>query len=592
MKWNLTYLFESQEAYNKAFEELLPYLKRFAEYQGKLENEENFKSFFLLTEEFEEKLCRVYQYASLKSDLNKKDVAASADIQKCGMLLDQFASVTSFEEPEILAIGYDKVMEMVNKNSELSQFKFQLEKLFRSNEHVLDAAKEKLLANFNPLVGAGGDLYSMLSVADGTPKEIKLQGKKVMVTQGNWRSLITEASNAKDRKKIFEALYKYYDDHKNTYAGIYEEVMKGAKATSESRNYPSILDSYLFKNNIPTEVYTNLVKVASTKNSALKKYIKLRKEYLGISNYCSYDRFLELATSNKKYSYDDAKAIFFEAIKSTPVDFQNKAHEVLADGFVDVYEQSGKRTGAYSSSMPNLHPFILLNYNNTLDDVFTVAHEAGHSIHSMYAAETQPTMLQDYTIFVAEIASTFNEHLLLDYFMKSSDATIDEKIMLLQKAIDEIVSTFYRQTLFADYELQVSKLAEENQPINHEVLSNIMIKLYKKYYGMNIVKEKYKQFVWAYIPHLFYTPFYVYQYATSFAASFKLYKNVKENVPNAFENYVNLLKSGGSKYPVEQTKEAGVDFTKTDAFLAVVERMEELVDELEVLLKERKNGQL
>lgn len=293
---------------------------------------------------------------------------------------------------------------------------------------------------------------------------------------------------------------------------------------------------------------------------------------------------MELASSSKKYTYEDAKKLFFASIGNCPKDFQDKAHEALKEGFVDVYEQEGKASGAYSSGQVDLHPYILLNYNGSLDDVFTVAHEAGHSIHTMYS-QTQPATLQGYTIFVAEIASTFNEHMLLDYLMKSEDVTKEEKIMLLQKSIDEIMGTFYRQTLFAEYELEVSRLMEKDEPIDHEVLSNIMIRLYKKYYGQNIVPEKFKQYVWAYIPHLFHTPFYVYQYATSFAASFKLYKNVKENVPGAFDRYIGLLSSGGSKYPVDQAKEAGVDFTKMDTFLAVTERMEELVDQLEQLLQ-------
>ena len=206
---------------------------------------------------------------------------------------------------------------------------------------------------------------------------------------------------------------------------------------------------------------------------------------------------------------------------------------------------------------------------------------------SMYAAETQPPMLQDYTIFVAEIASTFNEHALLDYFLKLPTATKDEKIMVIQKAIDNIVGTFYRQTLFAEYELKAHELIENDQPINHEVLSNIMIDLYKKYYGLDITKEKVKQYVWAYIPHLFYTPFYVYQYATSFAASFKLYQSVSSKEPEAMEKYVNLLRSGGSKYPIKQASDAGVDFMKKETFMAVVNRMDELVDKLEQLLEEK-----
>ena len=235
--------------------------------------------------------------------------------------------------------------------------------------------------------------------------------------------------------------------------------------------------------------------------------------------------------------------------------------------------------------MANLHPFILLNHDETLDSAFTVAHEAGHSIHSMYAAEAQPTMLQDYTIFVAEIASTFNEHALLDYFLNSEDATKEEKIMVIEKAIDSIMATFYRQTLFAEYELIAHDMCEKGQPINHEVLSQIMIDLYKKYYDIDIEQEVVKKYVWAYIPHLFYTPFYVYQYATSFAASFKLYKDVKEQVPGAFDRYIGLLSSGGSKYPMDQAKEAGIDFTQKETFMAVVERMDYLLEVLEKLVK-------
>jgi len=389
----------------------------------------------------------------------------------------------------------------------------------------------------------------------------------------------------RDRKKIFEAIFDYYDEHKNTFAKIYELSLKLDLANIKSRDYKSILESYLFRNNIPLEVYTTLVDVASKNNKSVKKYFKLRKKLLNLKHHYSYDRFLQLGHSDKKYDYDTAKEMFFKSISHLPAHFIEKAHEVLRDGFVDVYEGDGKRSGAYSSSQSNLHPFILLNYSNTLDDVFTLAHEAGHSIHSMYAAESQPARLQHYTIFVAEIASTFNEHLLLDSLLESDQLSSDEKIILLQKQIDEIISTFYRQTLFAHYELEVSKLIEQDMPINYQVLSNIMIKLYKQYYGLDISKEKVKQYVWAYIPHLYYTPFYVYQYATSFAASFALYHKVKEGNEKDFENYINLLRSGGSKYPIIQTKEAGIDLTDKTTFLAVVHRLDELVTQLEKYVK-------
>ena len=587
MKWNLTYLFENEEAFNKAFEELPPYIAKLASYKGTLSEEKNFVDFLLLSDEVETKLLRIFQYTHLKSDLNKKDVAAASALQKVYFFLNSLMQATSFESPEILSIGRKKVMEFIDNNESISSHKFSMEKLFRMNKHVLSAAKEQLLSYFSASNAAANNLYDNLSTADNKDSKVRLSnGKTVTVTQGNWRSLITDVDNKYDRRKVFRAIFDKYEANKNTYANIYQLSYQMDLASVKARKYNSILESHLFRNNIPTSVYTNLVDVASNNNASLKKYIKLRAKHLNLTTHYTYDRFLQLAHSDKKYSYDEAKELFFTSINNTPADFQEKAREVLRDGFVDVYESEGKRTGAYSSSQADLHPFILLNYSDTLDDVFTVAHEAGHSIHTLYAQEAQPSNLQGYTIFVAEIASTFNEHMLLDYLMSSTTLSKDEKIMLLQKQIDEIMSTFYRQTLFAHYELEVSKLIENNTPINHEVLSNIMIKLYKQYYGLDIRKEKVKQYVWAYIPHLFHTPFYVYQYATSFAASFALYENVKQGKEGAFEKYTNLLKSGGSKYPIIQTKEAGIDLTNKETFMAVVHRMDELVAQLEKVLGE------
>lgn len=587
MKWDLTYLFKTYDEFSASLNELDAYVDKLASYNKKLKNEKDFMGYLLLSSELEEKLSRVFQYAHLKSDLNKKDVNAANDLQKVFFFLNKLSQATSFESPEILAIGEKTIMSFIDNNKEIEQYRFAMEKLFHMNKHVLDSKKEELLSYFNSTSSAGSDLYDSLATSDRKNKTITLSTKeKVTVTQGNWRGLICDSKNKNDRKKVFRAIFDYYEENKNTFAKIYQLEYQLDLANMKARKYKSILEAHLFNNNIPTSVYTNLVDVASNNNESLKKYIKLRKKYLGLSEHYSYDRFLQLAHSDKKYSYDEAKELFFASIESCPNDFKEKAKEVLRDGFVDVYESDGKRSGAYSSSQANLHPYILLNYSNTLDDVFTVAHESGHSIHSMYAMESQPAQLQGYTIFVAEIASTFNEHMLLDYLMNNKELSKDEKIMLLQKEIDEIMSTFYRQTLFAQYELEVSKLVEQDEPINHEVLSNIMIKLYKQYYGMNIKKEKVKQFVWAYIPHLFHTPFYVYQYATSFAASFALYENVKQKKKDAFTKYTNLLKSGGSKYPIIQTKEAGIDLTKKETFMAVVHRMDELVNQLEKLLGE------
>ncbi|MFP4477851.1 MAG: oligoendopeptidase F [Candidatus Izemoplasmatales bacterium] len=586
MKWDLTYLFKDLGEFEKAYNKTMETIDKLATYKGQLGDEEKFKEFFNLQKEIESTGLRTYQYASLLSDLNKKDSENAARLQKVQLAFAKLQQAVSFEEPELIALGKEKVMSFIENNESLKEYKFAMEKLFRRQEHILDDQSEALLANYSQLAASGKSLYSSLTVADIEGTDVMLDsGEIVTITNSNYRAFIQKSESAEDRKNIFQAVFDYYADHKNTYANIYKTVLDADYARMKSRKYKSSLESYLFNNNIPTDVYMTLTKVARENTKAVKKYLKLRKEHLGLEKHHTYDRFLELAKSDKEYEYEEAKELFFESIKDFPKDFQDKAKEVLREGFVDVLEQPGKRTGAYSSSMPNLHPFILLNYDKTLSNVFTVAHEAGHSMHSMYAAESQPSSLQNYTIFVAEVASTFNEHNLLDYIMKESKASKNEKIALLQRSIDDIMGTFYRQTLFAIYELEAHKLVENNEPITADKLSNIMIDLYKEFYDIDITEEEVKEFVWAYIPHLYYTPFYVYQYATSFAASLKIYENVKNNEENAFDNYLNLLKSGGSNYPVKQVLDAGVDLTKEDSFKAVVHRLEELVDELEVVLK-------
>ncbi len=583
-EWDLTYLYKNQEEFDSQLEKMQTYAQRLASYEGRLHDYESFKEYMLLNKEVDKELSRLYQYAHLRHDLNKKDAKNAQDLMKVIAVLNSLMEAMSFDSPEIISIGKDTIMGWIDSDDELSEFRFPMEKIFHGNEHVLDKKSEYLLSLYHPLTSIGSELYDALAIADQNPVPVVLSGKrKVMVHQGNWRALIEDEKLPQDRKKIFEAIFKGYEKNKFTYAKIYQQVMQSEKSVAKSRNYASILEANLFGNNIPTAVYDTLVEVASKHNRSLKKYLRLRKKALGLRHHYSYDRFLALASSSRKYTYEEAKKLFFASIKNCPQDFQDKAHRALEEGFVDVYARDGKASGAYSSGQVDLHPFILLNYSETLDDVFTVAHEAGHSIHTMYS-QTQPATLQNYTIFVAEIASTFNEHMLLDYLMDSNESTKEEKIMLLQKSIDEIMGTFYRQTLFAEYELTISKMVEQDLPIDHEVLSKTMIDLYKKYYGMDITKEKVKQYVWAYIPHLFHTPFYVYQYATSFAASFKLYKDVKKGKDGAFDRYISLLSSGGSKYPVDQANEAGIDFTKKETFLAVTERMEELVDKLEQLL--------
>jgi oligoendopeptidase F len=586
MKWDLTRLFKDTQSWDKAFDELVSMIDEMATYKGKLSEYDSFKKYYELQKEMSVLLLKVYQYAALTSDLNRKNVENSARVQKVGYQLSRLNQVTAFDSPELLAMGEEKVMSFINKDETLKEYTFSVQKLFRSQEHVLDQKSEALLANFSQLSGQGATIYNSLSVADKTDNEVTLStGETVTVTSGNYRSFLADLENAEDRTKVFQAIFKQYKDHKNAYAQIYNTILQRDIANMKNRKYSSSLESYLRGNNIPLEVYKNLVAVAKENTAPIKRYYQMRKDYLGLEEHRTYDRFISLGESSSKFTYEEAKELFFKSVADFSDEFIEKAHDSLADGYVDVFEQEGKQTGAYSWGVYNHHPYILLNYNDTLNSVFTTAHEAGHSMHSLFSAEEQPVATQNYTIFVAEIASTFNEHNLLDYFIKNAKATREDKIQLLQQSIDDILGTFYRQTLFAAYELKAHEIAEAGTPITHEALSNIMIDLYKEFYDIDISKENGKEYVWAYIPHLFNTPFYVYQYATSFAASLKLYELVKED-PKNIEKHIGLLKSGGNDYPVQQVQKAGVDLTTKEPFMAVVNRLNLLLDELEVALKE------
>lgn len=586
--WNLTHIYKTQED----FEKDLDYAKKvilpgITELEGKLKNEEDLVKYFDLERKANEVLNHLGRFASRRSDLDKKDVKNLSDLAKIDNLFNDFGSADSYSTPEILSLGKEHREKFFINHPEYKDFDFQVEKIFRGEKFTLPAVEERLLSYYAPLEGSGSSLYSQLSVGDYTPKKITLSsGKEVEVNRSNWTSLEGSLENPEDRKKVFLSLYSWYNEHKNTYGEIYNSVVQSELSERKARGYSSILQEHLYHNKIDESVFHNLVEAANENAEPLHKYYEIRRKYFGLDHHRSYDRFLSLAKSEKKYTYEEAKEIFFDSIKDYPEDYQKKAQDVLAEGYVDVYPRSGKRTGGYSSGSANVHPYILLNFNGDLEDVFTLAHEAGHSVHTLYSEEAQPLVKQDYTIFVAEIASTFNEHNLLDYFRKSKSLSKNDKIALLQKSIDQIVSTFYRQTLFAQYEYEISQKAERGEPINYQVLSDERTKLYKAYYGIDITEEELKPLVWAYIPHLFYTPFYVYQYATSFTASMLIYKNFRSGAKDAFDNYLKMLKSGGSRYPIDEVKLAGVDLTKKEAFSAVTGRRKELVEELDKLLNE------
>lgn len=584
MKWNLEKLYPSVEAWEQDLKWLESVIEEVPTFQGKLHDFETFRKYYLKQRDVTVKAYRLYQYAALKSDLNRKNVENAGRVQKIGYLLNRLQQATAFDAPEVIGIGKETIMGFLEKDPELNEYRFPLEKLFHQQAHVLDEKSETLLANYRQLASQGAATYNALAVADNSPKEVTLKdGTTRTITQGNFRSYLADLADPDDRETVFKAIFSHYETHKHSYAQIYNTVLQADLAKMRSRNYPSTLDSFLFGNNIDPAVFHNLIATAKGSTDLLKRYYALRTKALGLKKHRTFDRFMPLAESKSKFTYDEAVNLFMESIAHLDSRFKEKAVDALKEGYVDVYEQDGKQTGAYSWGALDAHPYILLNYDDTLNSVFTLAHEAGHAMHSLFAAEKQPIATQNYTIFVAEIASTFNEHVLLDYFIQNNVGTREDKIMLLQQSIDDIAATFYRQTLFAAYELEAHKLAEQGQPITHEALSNIMVDLYKTFYDIDITQEPGKQYVWAYIPHLFNTPYYVYQYATSFAASLTLFEKVKTD-PTQIANHMRLLESGGDAFPVEQVRRAGIDLTAPEAFQAVVNRLSDLLDALELEL--------
>jgi oligoendopeptidase F len=584
--WNLSPFYENEALWDEDFLKFKNAVETLSTFKGTLDTQKGLKAFYEFEETLTKQFYRLYGYIHLKSDLNLKDQQLQAKTQQLMAVISKVNQLSSFVSPELIRLGKEHVMQLLEGDEFLSTYRFPLEKLFHQQSYVLDEKSEGLLANFSPTRRIPSSLHQALAIIDRTDEEVIFSdGTKKKVGSSNWTSLIGELDNPEDRKKVFEATFRRYEQNKSAFAATYQLVLMNLKANVQSRGYTSSLEAALHGNNIPTSVFHNLKDVAYENTDPIKRYMAIRKKHLNLEAYHTYDRFLHLVKDTNTYPYEAARQLFLDALEFYDDEFRNNQMEALAYGYVDAYPKDGKRTGAYSSGLYGFHPYILLNHDDTLSSVMTLAHEAGHSAHTIFANKAQPMAIADYTIFVAEIASTFNEQVLQDHLIKIAK-TKEQKIVLLETAINRIMATFYRQTLFATYEFLANEKAMNGEPITAESLSKIMIDLYQHYYGLDITKEVYKPYVWAYIPHLFHTPYYVYQYATSYSASFKIYSDVKNGVPNAMENYKAMLKSGGSAYPVDQAKLAGADLTKKETFTAVVTRLHELLDELEAALQE------
>lgn len=591
-KWNFNDIYTSWDEWQKGFNDLEKMMDEVASLKGTLsKSPENLLSALKLQDEMNILSYKVYRYPQLMRDTDTRDQEVSSKLQQVQILFSKFGTATSWINPELLQIPWDTMKEWIS-NPDFAAYKFNLEDLFRQQKHVLDEDKETILSYFSQANSSPGNIYTEISTTDIKFPTVKLStGEEIKMTSGNYSLTLATNENQEDRKLAFESHYNVYKEYENTYASIYTGVCQRDWANAQARNYTSSLHATLDGNNIPVNVYENLVSTVKANTEPLKKYNLLRKKVLGLEKYHTYDGSISLFESDKTYDYEEASKMVIESVAPLGKEYQSKLEKALSGGWLDVYETDGKRSGAYSANVYGVHPYMLLNYNGTLRSVFTLGHELGHTIHTVLANENQPFSTASYTIFVAEVASTFNEALLLDYLMSKTD---DPKVRasLLKQAIDNLTGSFYFQSLLADFELQVHKLVEDGKPVTAKVLNGIMEDLYNAYYGDSMEKDELINSVWARIPHMYRTPFYVYQYATCFASSAQLYKSIttgtESEKESAKEKYLNLLKSGGSDYPMELLKTAGVDLSKPETINAVVEQMNDLVSRLEEELKKIK----
>ena len=586
-KWNLSHIFPGWPAWQAAFEELDTKIGDYAALQGSLnKGAEQLLDAMKVSDDIGQLTYKVWYFASLKYDEDQRDNQLNARRQQVQILFAKASQASAWFNPELLQISLPTVQRWMAENADLAVYRFAIEDLYRQQEHVLDEKGEHLLSLSSRFSSSPNDAYAALSTADVKHPAIKLPASntEVTLTYGQYRAILATNRSQADRAAAFQEYHQLFAANVNTYASLYNGVLQRDWFHSQARGYRSTLEAALHGNNIPTAVVTNLIETTKAGTEPLRRYHRLRKRVLGLSSYHNYDATIPLVDFEDKYPYDDVLEWLPASVEPLGADYKRQLRDVLFGDWIDVYENPGKRSGAYSAPVYGVHPYMLLNYNDTLDAVFTLAHEMGHSMHTLLSNANQPFVYSAYTIFVAEVPSTLSEMLFLDYMLdRAKDQR--ERIVLLQHAIDGIVGTFYTQVMFADYELQAHRLVEEGQPVTAESLGDIYFGLLKAYHGDAIDYEELSRVTWARIPHFYSTPYYVYQYATCYASSAQLMKHLRAGSAGerreAIERYLTLLRSGGSDHPMPLLQKAGVDLSKPETVRAVVDQLDELVSRLE-----------
>ncbi|BFI98190.1 oligoendopeptidase F [Priestia sp. Y58] len=584
--WKLEDIFASDDAWEKEFEEVKALIPQMEKFKGKLgESAQTLYDALQEQDELTMRVSKLYTYAHMRYDQDTTNSFYQGLNDRIKTLYTQIASALSYVTPEILSIEESKIKQYMGEHKELKLYAHALDEITRERPHILSESEEALLAQASEVLGSSSNTFGMLNNADLEFPSIKDEnGEEVEITHGRYIRFL-ESSDRRVREEAFKAVYETYGKFKNTFASTLSGTVKKDNFSARVRHYNSARHSALSTNNIPEEVYDNLVKTVNDNLHLLHRYIDLRKKVLGIEELHMYDLYTPLVKDVKmEVTYEEAKDYILKGLKPLGEDYLNVLKEGFENRWVDVHENKGKRSGAYSSGTYGTNPYILMNWQDNVNNLFTLAHEFGHSVHSYYTRKTQPYPYGDYSIFVAEVASTCNEALLNDYLLKTID---DEKqrLYLLNHYLEGFRGTVFRQTMFAEFEHDVHVRAQNGEPLTPELLTKLYYDLNKKYFGDNLVIDEEIGLEWARIPHFYYN-YYVYQYATGFSAAAALSKQILEEGDAAVERYVGFLKSGSSDYPIEVLKKAGVDMTTSQPIEEALAVFEEKLTEMERLLNQ------
>lgn len=587
--WKLADIYPDWDAWQAGCDELAVRIEAFRALEGTLaQGGERLRSALQSADALGQLAYKVYYFAALRYDEDQRDNAVNARRQQVQALLARWAQATSWFNPEVLAIPLETVRGWLDTVPGLDVYRFAVEELYRLQTHVLDAEGERLMALASRLESAPDESYEALSTADVRWPTVTLStGETVQMTYGQYRAILARNRVQADRALAFTTLHEVFAASQNTYASLYNGVLQRDWFVARARRYETTLDAALFGNAIPPEVVTTLVEATRAGVAPLQRYHRLRKRVLGVETYHIYDGSVPLVDFDRRYDYGEVLDWIVASVAPLGDDYQRRMREAFDGRWIDVFETPGKRSGAYSAPVYGVHPYMLLNWNHTLDAVFTLAHEMGHSMHTLFSHEHQPFVYSSYTIFVAEVPSTLSEALLLDYLLaRTTDPR--ERVVLLQHAIDEIVGTFFTQVMFADFELRTHRLVEADEPVTAEGLGELYLTLLRDYDGDAIDYDDLSRVTWARIPHFFGSPYYVYQYATCFASTARLMKDLRSGAGPVHEaavaRYLDLLKAGGSDHPMTLLRRAGVDLGDPVTVTAVVEELDRMVGELEAAI--------